>query len=146
MSKTTPLRLDDDLLRLAKQKGARTNRSAAAQIERWAQIGRVLEKDLTDAQLEAIAVGLAEVRVVDAEAPPAPELDDVLAELGAARTSGTLTDLVAGPVRYRAAADSAIERVTPQGVERGRFIDGTFVADPRERTPSPGGRPPSRTQ
>lgn len=136
MPKTTPLRLDDELLRLAKQKGARANRSAAAQIERWAQIGRVLEKDLTDAQLEAIAVGLAEVRVVDAEAPPAPELDEVLAELGAARASGKLSERVAGPVRYRAATGGAIERVTPQGVERGRFVDGAFVADPLGEYPA----------
>lgn len=127
MSKTTPLRLDDELLRLAKQKGARTNRSAAAQIERWALVGRVIEGAVTDAQIEAVAAGLAQVQVVVVDAPPAPDLDDVLTDLDALRDSGELSAQVAGPVRYRATADGGIEQVTPKGVQRGAFIDGTFV-------------------
>ena len=130
MSKTTPLRLDDELLRLAKQKGARSNRSAAAQIERWALVGRVMEGAVTDSQIEAVAAGLAQVQVVSVSAPPAPDLDDVLAELDALRGSGELSAEVAGPVRYRASADGGIERVTKQGVERGSFVDGTFVLTP----------------
>lgn len=129
MAKTTPTRLDDSLLQAAAQKGARTNRSAASQIERWALVGRVLERDLTDAQIEAVAAGLAEVKVVEAAAPRLPELDDVLTEVQHRREAGELTDQVAGPVRYRATADGVLERVTPEGVQRGSFVDGEFVPD-----------------
>ena len=127
MPKTTPLRLDDELLQLAKRRGARSNRSAAAQIERWALIGRVVDKGLADEQIEALAAGLAEVRVVSREAPPAPELDDVLDELAELRRSSVLSARVSGPVRYRTSADGGIERVTPAGVEPGSFIDGVFI-------------------
>jgi hypothetical protein len=129
MAKTTPTRLDDALLKAAAQKGARTNRSAAAQIERWALVGRVLEGDLTDAQIEAVAAGLAQVKVVAAAAPRLPALDDILTEVQQRRDAGELTAQVAGPVRYRATSDGVLERVTPDGVQRGSFIDGKFVPD-----------------
>lgn len=131
MAKTTPLRLSDSLLREAKQKGARSHRSAAAQIEHWAAVGRVLEVGLTDSQIEAVAAGLAKVLVVDETTPPMPALEDVLGDLDARRTSGELAARVAGPVRYRAAPDGSIEQVTPHGVRRGRFTDGAFVPVPR---------------
>lgn len=130
MSKTTPLRLNDELLRQAKQKGARSNRSAAAQIERWALVGRVMEGAVTDGEIEAVAAGLARVRIISVDAPPAPELDEVLADLDALRDSGELSAQVAGPVRYRASADGGIERVSAAGVERGTFVDGAFVPTP----------------
>lgn len=129
MAKTTPLRVSDELLREAKQKGARAHRSAAAQVEHWAMVGKVLEPGLTDAQVECVAAGLAKVVVIDQAAPPMPHLDDVLVELGRRRASGDLAAQVAGPMRYRAAQDGGIERVTPSGVERGRFVGGEFIPD-----------------
>lgn len=129
MAKTTPTRLDDDLLRAAAQKGARTNRSAAAQIERWALVGRVLERDLTDTQIEAVAAGLAEVKVVETAAPRLPDLDEVLSEVKERRDSGELSDQVAGPVRYRATPEGQIQRVTHEGVQQGSFVGGEFVPD-----------------
>lgn len=129
MTKTTPLRVSDALLREAKQKGARTQRSAAAQIEHWARVGRILEPGLTDAQIEGVAAGLAKVTVVEQEATPMPDLEDVLAELHTRRESGDLATKVAGPVRYRAAAGGGIEQVTPSGVRRGHFLEGSFVPD-----------------
>ena len=94
-------------------------------------IGKILEGSITDAQVEAVAAGLAQVHVVAADAPAMPDLDEVLAELENQRAQGLLSDRVAGPVRYRAAADGGIEQVSPLGVRRGRFADGAFVPDPR---------------
>jgi hypothetical protein len=133
MAKTTPLRLSDTLLREAKQKGARTHRSAAAQIEHWAMVGKAIEGDLTDAQVEAVSAGLARVLVVADQAADLPELDDVLTDLQDQRGRGDLAAFVAGPVRYRAARDGSgsIEEVTPHGVRRGRFTDGAFRPDQR---------------
>lgn len=134
MVKTTPLRLSDTLLREAKQKGARSHRSAAAQIEHWAMVGQALEGDLTDAQIEAVSAGLAKVLVVAHNAADMPDLDDVLTDLESRRVRGELSARVASPLRYRAARDAsgAIEEVTPRGVRRGRFADGAFLPDPAQ--------------
>lgn len=106
---------------------SRRTESSAAQVEPYALVGIVMDGAVTDAEIEAIAARSDHVRVASIHAPPAPELDAALADLDALRDSAELSPQVAGPVRYRASTDGGIERVSPQGVERGMFVNGNFV-------------------
>lgn len=123
---STPIRISDALLREAREYGERAHRSATAQIERWAQIGRLMEARYSQVQIESIALG---VRSTQNQAPQAPATADIVAALTAHERDGSLATAVASPVRYRANRldPDLIDEVTAAGVRTGRFADGQFV-------------------
>lgn len=52
-----PVKLSDRLLSAARKVAPLANRSIAGQIEHWAVLGRMVEKDLTSSQVLAVKQG-----------------------------------------------------------------------------------------
>ncbi len=121
---STPIRVTNALLNDARNHGERAHRSATAQIEHWALIGRLMEARYSQVEIEAITLGVRP----PGDTAPAPDLDDVLATIDDLRAEGSLATAVAGPVRYRAnrVDPELIDEVTEQGVRTGHFVDGRF--------------------
>lgn len=121
---STPIRVTNALLNDARNHGERAHRSATAQIEHWALIGRLMEARYSQVEIEAIALGVRP----PGDTAAAPDLDDVLATIDDLRAEGSLAPAVAGRVRYRAnrVDPELIDEVTEQGVRTGHFVDGRF--------------------
>lgn len=64
---TIPVRLDKELMKSAIHAGVMESRSAAAQIEYWARIGRVLSRVLTPADITGLITGSVELSVSKAD-------------------------------------------------------------------------------
>ncbi len=131
MPKGNPIRIDEELLRSAKRSGARLRRSAAEQVEHWADIGRRFEGVVSHDVLDDIVTGQVRVRIEEVAAEPV-DAADLFAELDSDRDSGRLASMVSEvPVRYQASRShpGKLERVDADGaVTLGSFRDGEFVA------------------
>lgn len=128
---TSPVRLQDALMRSAALAGARQHRSAAQQIEYWASLGREVAALLDPDRLLAVQAGLARLRVEPVTvASVIPE--QVFAALEADRSSGVLAKSVSSaPVRYQACSSRPgyLERLDKDGSRSvGRFANGEFLA------------------
>ena len=126
----SPVRLQEELMRAATLTGDRFHRSAAEQIEYWADIGRRVADVLDPDALLSVATGLARVRVEPVNGP-AVEPDEVFRTLEKERRRGTLSKAVTGSaVRYQTSLTHPgfLERLDSEGsIEIGRFEDGRFV-------------------
>lgn len=129
MAGSTPLRLDEELVRAAGAVGRLHRRSVPRQIEFWAEIGRAVEKRLSVEDLIAVREGLARL-VVDRGISLPADPEEVLRDLETARAAGALADRVSeSPVRYQACPGrpGLIQRIAADGTrEVGRFRDGEF--------------------
>ncbi|MFT6916051.1 MAG: hypothetical protein ACJAWL_002368 [Motiliproteus sp.] len=127
----SPVRLEKNLMEAAKVVGDIYHRSAAEQVEYWADIGRNLSKMIDPDTLVQIAAGLARVNV-EQVAAPVVNPEDVFASLETDRASGRLAAVVtASAVKYQASAShrGLLERISPGGgVETGSFTNGVFIA------------------
>ena len=128
----SPIRLDKTLMSAAKVAGTTLRRSAAEQVEYWADIGRKVENTVDPNTLLAVQSGLAVIRVE--ETPPVmADPDAVFAALDQQRASGTLSQAIATDrVRYQASATESgkLEACYPDGrIVQGQFINGLFQAD-----------------
>lgn len=128
---STPIRIQDELLRAAAVQGSIAHRSATQQLEYWAEIGRTLSALLPPDVLVKVRTGLANVRIEPLKGAPL-DVDTVFADLAHKRDSGELATAVQPKgVRYQASATQPglLEQILPSG-ERitGQFIDGKFVA------------------
>lgn len=127
----SPIRLESTLMNAATLAGSTLHRSAAEQIEYWANLGRKLSKIVDPEDLLAINAGLATLSL-EKSAPVAVNPDAVFASLANDRDSGVLRDAIAAnAIRYQASAviPSMLEQVHPDGsVCLGQFVDGKFIA------------------
>lgn len=128
---STPIRVQDELLRAAAVQGGIAHRSAAQQLEYWAEIGRTLSALLPPDTLVKVRTGLARVQIEPMTGTPL-DVDEVFADVAAKRKSGELAATVHPKgVRYQAstAHPGLLEQIQPSG-ERvtGQFVDGKFVA------------------
>ena len=127
----SPVRLQEGLMESARVSGAALHRSAAEQIEYWADIGRKVSRIIDPEILLAVEAGLARITVEKVEAVNVnPE--SVFAALEADRESGELASAIAeqSPIRYQASKTSPglLERVGSGGdVALGQFVNGEFI-------------------
>lgn len=85
----SPVRLQADLMQAATIKGERNHRSAAEQIEYWANIGRSVANSIDPDKLLAVSTGLARLHVEPVESPIV-DVDSVFDTLEIDRESGKL--------------------------------------------------------
>lgn len=128
----SPVRLESSLMSAAAVAGSTLHRSAAEQIEYWADLGRKVAKIVDPEILLAVQAGLATLRVEHVSPSPV-DPDAVFAALDRARNSGALSEAVAaGAVRYQASImrPGALEACYPDGrIEVGQFANGQFIPE-----------------
>lgn len=125
----SPVRLEASLMESAMLAGAVLKRSAAEQIEFWANLGRQLAPRLSEEELIALQAGLLQISVKKAE-PVVLDAQALFAEVELAAQSPALSQAIAaGSVRYQASATKPglLEQVHPDGrIMVGQFINGEF--------------------
>ena len=130
---SSPVRLQEELMRSATLAGERFHRSAAEQVEYWAAIGRSVSHIVDPDVLMSVMSGLTRLK---AEPVISPEIDpeDVFSNLEGARTRGTLASAVTkANVRYQASIThpGQLEQLDPEGaITLGQFKNGVFVPVP----------------
>ena len=125
----SPVRLESNLMEAATVAGSALHRSAAEQIEYWADLGRAVAMSVNAESLLALKAGFARVSV---ERLPsvALDVDSVFDALDRDRESGRLsTEIASGFPRYQASINHPgyLERVEPNGnTVVGKFENGVF--------------------
>jgi len=127
----SPVRLQAELMQQATRTGKRHHRSAAEQVEYWAEIGRRVSRVIDPDALLSISAGLARVKVEPLYGEPV-DPEDVFQALETQRDSGSLAQSVTGnAVKYQASVThpGLLERIDAHGdVTLGQFMDGEFRA------------------
>lgn len=129
---TSPVRLKSSLMSAATAAGIPLQRTAAEQIEYWADIGRRVAKTVDPETLLAVQAGLAVLRIEHVVTSPV-DPDDVFEVHDRELKSGALSEAIAsGSVRYQASLSKPgyLEACYPDGhIKVGRFTDGLFIAE-----------------
>ena len=127
---SSPMRLEQGLVRAATLSSGLYKRSIAEQVEYWADIGRRVEKVIDPDTLLAIQAGLATVQVVPKD-DVAVDADQLFARMEDDRRSGELAASVSsGALRYQAslAHPGMLERIDADGERTlGQFQQGQFI-------------------
>ena len=127
----SPVRLEQSLMEAATVSGSLLHRSAAEQVEYWADIGRKVSNVITPDTLLAIKSGLLRIRVEEVE-PIRLNPDDVFANLDRDRSSGALSEAIqSNTIRYQASKThpGMLEQIHPDGTSIiGQFKNGQFIA------------------
>jgi ParD-like antitoxin of type II bacterial toxin-antitoxin system len=124
----SPIRLERSLMEAASLASKPMHRSAAEQIEYWADIGRKVSKVVDPDALLAINAGLVKL-TLEPTAAININADDVFANLVRNRDSGALSEAIAAnAIRYQASSQPGLlEQVHPDGkVVVGEFLNGEF--------------------
>ncbi|MEH6592470.1 MAG: hypothetical protein V7746_19550 [Halioglobus sp.] len=127
----SPVRLQKELMESARISGSVQHRSAAEQIEYWADIGRKVSKTIDPYILLEVQAGLAHITVEKVHSE-AVDPESVFAALQADRVSGKLASAIAeqSPIRYQASKSEPglLEQIDTAGnLVVGQFLDGEFV-------------------
>jgi hypothetical protein len=132
---TTTVRLDNELVKQAKQAEKTTKRKASKQIEHWAEIGKKLEEKLNSSEIEAVLQGKAKIQT---EKPENLNMSQVIYELENDRASGKLArDIRVGKEWFEASRDipGHLVRISEDGTrEIGNFVDGKFVVGAKAKS------------
>lgn len=126
---SSPVRLESNLMEAATVAGSALHRSAAEQIEYWADLGRAVAMSVNSESLLALKAGFARVSV---ERVPsvALDVDSVFDSLERDRASGRLSAEIASELpRYQVSLNypGYLERIEPNGdVTVGQFENGVF--------------------
>lgn len=127
----SPIRLQENLMQEAALTGRRFHRSAAEQIEYWAELGKWVSAELDPDVLLSVSTGLAQLKVESVYGAPVNP-DGVLQALEHDRKQGVLSETVTSSVfRYQASRlhPGYLERISPDGaVTVGQFQNGLFTA------------------
>ena len=132
---SSPIRLESNLMSAATVASSSQHRSAAEQIEYWADIGRKVSDLIDPEALLAINAGLMKITL---EETPEVNVDpsELFAALERDRDSGALSEAIAAnSIRYQASSSQSglLEQVHPNGqVLTGQFVNGEFVANDEE--------------
>ncbi|RLA39565.1 MAG: hypothetical protein DRR42_27035 [Gammaproteobacteria bacterium] len=127
----SPVRLQAELMESARVNGSIQHRSAAEQIEYWADIGRKVSRNIDPDALLAVEAGLAHIKVEKIKSA-AVDPESVFAALDANRESGELASAIAeqSPIRYQASKNNPglLEQIDEAGRKVvGQFLEGEFV-------------------
>ena len=128
----SPVRLESSLMSSATAAGMLLHRSAAEQVEYWADLGRKVASSIDPESLLAVKAGLATLRVEHIHPSPV-DPDVVFAALDNARNSGALSEAISsGSLRYQASVEKPgyLEACHPDGrIEVGQFVNGRFIPE-----------------
>ncbi|WP_372782116.1 hypothetical protein [Litorivivens sp.] len=128
----SPVRIQRGLMADATAVGKAHHRSAAEQIEYWADIGRKVSKIIDPDALLRLTAGVVKIALEPAK-PVTVDPDDVFAKLDRDRESGAIqAALPANSVRYQAcrAHPGKLERISSDGsTQVGEFKGGQFIPD-----------------
>ncbi|RFC39222.1 MAG: ParD-like antitoxin of type II toxin-antitoxin system [Candidatus Nitrotoga sp. LAW] len=131
----SPIRLQEELMQAATLAGKRHHRSAAEQIEYWAEIGHSVGAFLKPDDLLLVSAGLANIRVEPVMGQPVIP-SAVFQELEQSRASGALAWAVtSSPVRYQVslAFPGMLEQISANGeIKVGKFEHGQFFVKTNE--------------
>ncbi|MFA5531777.1 MAG: hypothetical protein WDA11_14070 [Thiohalomonadaceae bacterium] len=118
-----PLRISDNLVRLAEAEGRIEKRSATRQVEFWAELGRHVAAFLSTADQTAIVQGIAKLRIELPSAGPI-DVDEVIAAVNADTRPGTQA-----AVYYEASRNcpGLVDQVAHGERTPGTFRNGEFV-------------------
>jgi len=123
------MRLDSQLVELAKQKGRLYKRNARNQLEFWAELGRSVEKHINPEMIVAVNEGLLQLELKPVKTVPISS-DKIFSQLNNKNSSSNLFMNVAEsqPVYQISQKQSgALERIMPDGSKQtGRFVEGEF--------------------
>jgi ParD-like antitoxin of type II bacterial toxin-antitoxin system len=126
---SSPVRLQDELMRSAALIGALHQRSVAQQVECWASLGRNVAGLLGPEQLLAVKAGLARLRLEPLRVA-AVDPGSVFDTMEQARQKGSLAGSVTtAQDRYQASVShpGLLERISSDGIRSvGTFEDGVF--------------------
>jgi len=127
----SPVRLQDDLMKSAKLAGERFHRSAAEQVEYWADIGRSVSGIIDPDKLISIKSGLARIRVESVQAKPV-DPKAVFRNLEVKRKNGTLAEQVTNsPIKYQVSLSHPgfLEKIENGKITIGQFKNGEFICE-----------------
>ena len=129
---STPLRVKNSLFKEAEVEGSLLNRSAAKQVEFWAELGKRVAHSVTPADMLALMQGIADVRVEVPESKPLnPE--QVFAEVDKASSTEQLGQQITRGALYYEVSQSRpglLDQIMPDGSRRtGRFSNGSFMSE-----------------
>ncbi len=129
---SSPVRLQDELMQSARLTGELFHRSAAEQVEYWADIGRSVSRMIDPEKLISIRSGLSRINVEPVYAKPVnPE--DVFRNLEIKRGDGTLAQQVTtNSFKYQVSFTHPgyLEKIENGTITVGQFKHGDFVSEP----------------
>lgn len=127
-----PLRVKDTLFQDAEVEGSLMNRSAAKQVEFWAELGKRVAHSVSSSDLLALMQGIAEVQV-EIRTPELINPVQILSSVEQASSNAQLgQQITQGKIYFEASVTKSglLDKVTHDGVrETGRFENGVFVAE-----------------
>jgi len=128
---SSPIRLQNDLMQAAGLTAKRFHRSAAEQIEYWAELGRSVSSTLNPDVLLSIASGLTKIKTEPVYSSNINH-SDVFDALERERQDGTLSNSVTQSAsRYQASTKHPgyLEQINANGnITVGMFENGQFTA------------------
>ena len=128
---SSPVRLQNELMKSAKLAGELFHRSAAEQVEYWADIGRSVSRIIDPEQLISIRSGLSRIKVEPVYVKPVnPE--DVFRNLEIKRESGKLAQQVTtNSFKYQVSVSHPgyLEKIENGIITIGQFKNGEFVSE-----------------
>jgi len=129
---STPLRVNDGLFQDAETEGSFMNRSAAKQVEFWAELGKRVAHSVTPTDILALMQGIAEVQI-DVAAPARVAPNEVFTAVESANTDGQLgLQITRGHVYFEPSVTQPglLDKVMPNGQrETGYFENGLFIGE-----------------
>lgn len=129
---SSPVRLQNDLMKSAQRTGELFHRSAAEQVEYWADIGRSVSRIIDPEQLISIRAGLSRIKVEPVYVKPVnPE--NVFRNLEIKRESGNLAQQVTtNSFKYQVSFSHPgyLEKIENGIITIGQFKNGEFVSEP----------------
>jgi len=129
---SSPLRVNDDLFHEAEAEGSLMNRSAAKQVEFWAELGKRIAHSVAPTDMLALMQGIARVHI---ELPDSRPLNpvDVFAVVDKASSTGVSgQQITRGGLYYEASQSQSglLDQVMPDGSRHtGRFSNGEFLPE-----------------
>ena len=131
---STPLRVNDTLFEDAEAEGSLMNRSAAKQVEFWAELGKRVAHSVSPSDMLALMQGIAEVQIEVAVAAPAYVIPDkIFSTVDAVSLEGDLgQQITLGNVYFEASLTTPglLDKVMPDGSHQtGHFTNGLFIAE-----------------
>ena len=128
----SPVRVNDNLYHDAETYGSLLRRSAAKQVEYWAELGKRVDEIATASDLLALMQGIARVRI---EIPRTATVDPmaVIATVDQVRSSGELSQSITRNTMYYEDSESRpglLDQVMPDGSRKtGHFNNGEFMVE-----------------
>ena len=129
---STPLRVKDALFQDAEAEGSLMNRSAAKQVEFWAELGKRVAHSISPSDMLALMQGIAEVQV-EVTAPESVNAAEIFTAVEQARSSGELgQQITQNHVYYEASLTKPglLDKVVPGAPRQtGCFKNGVFISE-----------------